>query len=278
MDLLPITGAGVTLITPGAFPPYIAASDTSALLFERLQTELGEGPCLAAFETGAPVSIPDLTIDSRFPAFAKRASELGLVAVFTFPLHHGTERLGALDLYRTSAGGLDAESMKAAQTLADVVAAYLLNARTREELIEAAERLRLMSLHDALTGLPNRTLLIERLEHAMMRCRRSERQVAVLFADLDNFKLINDTYGHHVGDQLLVAICSEVDRVASSRRHAGPDRWRRVHDAMRRYGEASQVDRSPAGSGRHSKSYSDSPPPTSASRKCRHRLRRVGHG
>ena len=67
-----------------------------------------------------------------------------------------------------------------------------------------------MSLHDALTGLPNRTLLIERLEHAMMRCRRSKLQVAVLFADLDNFKLINDTYGHHVGDELLVAVCERL--------------------------------------------------------------------
>ena len=146
VDLLPVTAAGVTLITPGGLPRYIAASDTSALQFEKLQTELGEGPCLAAFETGHPVFIPDLGHDTQFPSFAARAREAGLVAVFTFPLHHGDEQLGALDLYRDSAGALDAEAVQTAQILADVVASYLLNAKTREDLTQAAEQLRLVSL------------------------------------------------------------------------------------------------------------------------------------
>ena len=52
VDILPITAAGVTLIAPGLEPRYIAASDPSALRWEQLQTELGEGPCLAAYNTG----------------------------------------------------------------------------------------------------------------------------------------------------------------------------------------------------------------------------------
>ena len=213
VDVLPITGAGVTLITPGAHPRYVAASDDSAMTFEQLQSELGEGPCLAAFETAAPVAIPDLSLDTRFPGFTARAAEEGLAAVFTFPLRHGSDQLGALDLYRTTPGPLDAGDTEAAQTLADVVAAYLQNAKTREELGDASARLKESTLHDALTGLPNRTLFVHRLEHAILRARRSQKLVAVLFADLDRFKSVNDTYGHHVGDELLAAVATRLTRV-----------------------------------------------------------------
>ena len=210
VDVLPITAAGVTLITPDTDPRYIAASDDAALRFEELQSELGEGPCLVAYETGESVAVSDLHDDPRFPNFTRRALEEGLVAVFTFPLRHGDMQLGALDLYRDSPGPLDAATMGAAQTLADVAAAYLLNAQARADLRESSERSLEMALHDPLTGLPNRTLLIERLDHAVRRGRRSGTQAAVLFADLDRFKLVNDLYGHAVGDELLVAVAERL--------------------------------------------------------------------
>jgi diguanylate cyclase (GGDEF)-like protein len=210
VDVLPVSAAGVTLISPTSKPHYIAASDESAMRFERLQTALGEGPCLVAYRTGEPVVSTDLSRDDRFPRFAASALEEGLAAVFTFPLRDGDRRLGALDLYRTAAGTLDDTAMAAAQTLADVTTAYLQNAQARVDLQSASEYALATSLHDPLTGLANRTLLVQRLEHALQRSRRSRRTVGVLFADLDRFKQVNDSFGHQVGDELLVAVAERV--------------------------------------------------------------------
>jgi diguanylate cyclase (GGDEF)-like protein/PAS domain S-box-containing protein len=75
---------------------------------------------------------------------------------------------------------------------------------TEREL--AAETLAHQASHDPLTGLPNRSLFLDRLEHALARIRRSRGPLAVLFLDLDRFKLVNDTRGHDVGDLLLRAL------------------------------------------------------------------------
>lgn len=206
VGILPVTSAGVTLIGEEREPRFVAASDASALRYERLQTDIGEGPCVVAFDSGEPVAVADLASEDRFPAFAEAALAAGLGAVFTFPLHHGEGRLGALDLYRETPGELDRHTMETAQTLADVAAAYLINAQAREDARVASEQHRQRALHDALTGLPNRLLLQDRFQHAGQRALRTRESVAVLFIDLDDFKRVNDTHGHHVGDALLVAV------------------------------------------------------------------------
>lgn len=74
------------------------------------------------------------------------------------------------------------------------------------EQMAAQERLRYLAQHDPLTDVPNRNLLMDRLNQALAHARGSDRAAAVLFLDLDRFKLINDTLGHDAGDQVLLAI------------------------------------------------------------------------
>ena len=82
--------------------------------------------------------------------------------------------------------------------------------KAERSLEQARDYLARLAHHDALTGLPNRTMFFDRLRGSMSRCRRPEQKVAVLFFDLDGFKPINDSLGHAAGDRLLCEVANRV--------------------------------------------------------------------
>jgi len=84
--------------------------------------------------------------------------------------------------------------------------------RVERELRESQSRLYRLAHHDALTGLPNRLLFEDRLEQVILKARRNKTKVGILFLDLDRFKQINDTLGHDVGDELLIAVAQRLQK------------------------------------------------------------------
>ena len=107
------------------------------------------------------------------------------------------------ELTITPAPGPGDETVAYIGALVDVTDRVTDRKVAESRLDEAATELRALALHDPLTALPNRSQLDVRLRAAVARARRRDRAVALLFIDLDNFKLVNDSLGHSAGDRLL---------------------------------------------------------------------------
>ena len=133
-----------------------------------------------------------------------RVDDVLLSAAATEPWYREPVRGGELDLIARRKDGTEF-SVETSVGQTETVDGRLTLAAVRDvtERDLAAEELVHQASHDPLTGLPNRSLFLDRLEHALARTRRSGARIAVLFLDLDDFKLVNDTRGHDVGDLLL---------------------------------------------------------------------------
>jgi diguanylate cyclase (GGDEF)-like protein len=132
--------------------------------------------------------------------------EHGLAMCVIAPLLVQGECLGTLRIGFAGKVKFNSRNRQVFTTFANHVAGAVHNTRLFAEV-------RSKALHDPLTGLPNRALLADRLANAQARARRSTGGVAVLFLDLDRFKVVNDSLGHSVGDRLLVAVA---DRISGS--------------------------------------------------------------
>jgi|GEM_PF-1608659 len=113
----------------------------------------------------------------------------------------GTDRrrLGAISIHGTSEPSPSTEEVALVERVAALAAVAI-------DRTAAEDRLEHQAFHDSLTDLPNRVLVLDRLEQALLRLGRNAGNVAVMFLDLDRFKVINDSLGHDVGDELLIEI------------------------------------------------------------------------
>jgi len=120
---------------------------------------------------------------------------------------HGT---GVLVVYGSMANEINEEIITLLGELANDLAFGIANLRSRGDRLDLLEKLEYIAHYDALTTLPNRVLLADRLSQAMAQANRRGDQLAVAYLDLDGFKCINDNHGHEAGDRLLMIMSSRM--------------------------------------------------------------------
>jgi diguanylate cyclase (GGDEF)-like protein len=145
-----------------------------------------------------PVVVEDYTDEARFarsPVLRERGAAAGMSVAF-----RGAHRAyGVLGVHTVDHRRFSEHDAAFLQSVAHILGSAV-------ERLESERVTRHAALHDALTGLPNRTLFNDRLAHALLRSRRDRTTVAVVLLDLDNFKVVNDSLGHEAGDALLAAL------------------------------------------------------------------------
>jgi diguanylate cyclase (GGDEF)-like protein len=164
------------------------------------------GSCGAAAFHGTEVVSADLQTDPRWEPFRELAREHGLGHCWSFPILGAGgdgDVLGTFGVYGSAPREPTDEHRRFIRDAAHLAGIAIQRQRATDELVHRAT-------HDPLTGLPNRTLLFDRLTHALARGRRSGTSLAVLFIDLDRLKLVNDTLGHEVGDDVLREIAERL--------------------------------------------------------------------
>ena len=164
--------------------------------------------CGAAAHLREAVYVRDVACDDRSAECRDVAIEHGLHASWSIPIiaGDGGDVLGTLDVYAAEPRVPDDEHRQIFLLLAQLASIAIERKAFEQDLAH-------QSMHDPLTGLPNRLLFIDRLGQAIARCQRTKSNVGVAFLDLDRFKNINDSLGHDAGDDLLIAVARTLEAV-----------------------------------------------------------------
>jgi diguanylate cyclase (GGDEF)-like protein len=187
--------------------PVARAGDDEGWV-DRLQLTWGEGddehcPIGRAIREGRPVVVRTGEQGTDCDLCRAAAVPSGFAASISLPLLAKGKTLGVLDIRSIDAEAFDAEEVALLTELADDLAFGIHSLRETEAREHVEHELAYRINYDAVTGLPNRNLLLDRLEHTILHCARNRLVAAVLVLDLDRFKVVNDSLGHAVGDELL---------------------------------------------------------------------------
>jgi diguanylate cyclase (GGDEF)-like protein/PAS domain S-box-containing protein len=154
------------------------------------------------YASGGPVWISNVAPAEGFKR-AKLIWSAGLHGAFGFPLLRGSEVVGVMEFYQRSVHESEKSLVGTAQSIGRQIGQYMGRR-------EAEEQLKFVAGHDALTKLPNRMMFNQRLEHVVKQAERGGQGLAVMFIDLDRFKIINDTLGHEAGDVVLCEVAKRL--------------------------------------------------------------------
>jgi len=177
----------------------------------------GKGISGIAFRTRLPCITNDYLADFAGEGYFHEAvRDSGARSGAAFPLLKDGMAIGVLIFLSAGLGVFTSELIELLQRLADNISFALENFALVEEKTRADERIEYLASHDSLTNLPNREMFNELLRFAIQQARRYQRRFAILFIDLDRFKIINDSLGHEAGDLLLVEIAERIRRTLRS--------------------------------------------------------------
>jgi diguanylate cyclase (GGDEF)-like protein/PAS domain S-box-containing protein len=166
-------------------------------------TPIGRGLVGTAFHSQTPCVSNTFLSDERTRPWHEQARQAGIASGAAMPLVRNGSTLGVLLFYSQQKHEFDDEVVRLLERMAANVVFALDNMEHEAERQRSRARIDYLASHDGLTGLPNRAMFSEVLNLSIATARRYQRKFAVMFLDLDRFKLINDSLGHEAGDQLL---------------------------------------------------------------------------
>jgi diguanylate cyclase (GGDEF)-like protein/PAS domain S-box-containing protein len=170
----------------------------------------GFGPTGTAIRENQPVWCQDFQHDPATGPWHERGARLGFLASASLPLLQNGVAIGAFTLYADEVNAFEEDVRELLVEIAADISYALDNFALETERKQAEERIQWLAHFDVLTGLPNRALFTDRINHAISMAQRTHSQLAILFLDLDHFKNINDTLGHRIGDQLLIEVAKRL--------------------------------------------------------------------
>jgi diguanylate cyclase (GGDEF)-like protein len=173
-------------------------------------TERGHGPMGTCIRTGKTQTVNNIDTDPRKAPWRDEARRRGYASSAAIPLMDAGVPLGALTIYSSEVGAFGDEEVSLLTEFAEDLGYGIASLRAQAERKRAEKEIEHLAYYDPLTELPNRRLFLDRLQQALAGCARSGRKGALLFIGLDNFKILNETAGREVGDQLLIEVSRRI--------------------------------------------------------------------